>query len=321
MAPVQCKKLNANNAISEIKLFLNSFDTILCDVDGVLRTGSRVIDGSPEAIEGFRKLGKNIFYVSNNCLQSRKDYLESLLSKGYNGKLEDMFTASFSCVQYLKDIAFSKTVYVLGPSAIGEELDEAGIKHVGCGKDETPNRWYDPRIAKEVEESMNDDIGCVIVGLSADVSYLKLIKAVSYLSRPDVIFLGTHHDPKFPISKGYIVPADGAFISFIQSATGKDPTVIGKPNKYMFEGLKSLNPLINPSRTLMIGDTPSTDMLFAKNCGLKSLMVGTGVGKLGDIEKWERTADDEETIGFIPDYFINKLGDFVPYLERISIHK
>ena len=63
--------------------------------------------------------------MSNSCLQSRKDYLQSLVSKGYNGKLGDIFTASFACAQYLKDIGFSKTVYVLGPSAIGEELDES----------------------------------------------------------------------------------------------------------------------------------------------------------------------------------------------------
>ena len=121
MTSFQCKKLTLDTNASQIELFLNSFDTICCDVDGVLRTGTRAIDGSPEAIEGLRKLGKDIFYMSNSCLQSRKDYLRSLESKGYNGKLGDIFTASFACVQYLKDIGFSKTVYVLGPSAIGEE--------------------------------------------------------------------------------------------------------------------------------------------------------------------------------------------------------
>ena len=315
MTSFQCKKLTLDTNASEIELFLNSFDTILCDVDGVLRTGSRAIDGSPEAIEGFRRLGKDIFYMSNNCLQSRKDYLRSLESKGYNGKLGDIFTASFACVQYLKDIGFSKTVYVLGPSAIGEELDQAGIKHIGCGTDETPENWYDTKVAKDVAESMNDDVGCVIVGLTYDVSYFKLIKAVSYLMKSDVMFLGTHRDTNFPISKGYIVPADGAFISFIQTATGRNPTIIGKPNEFMFNAMKSAHPLIDASRTLMIGDTPSTDMLFAKVCGLNSLMVGTGVGKLCNVEKWTQSAN-EETKNFIPDYFINRLGDFIPHLER-----
>lgn len=317
MALNHCKQLDTKIDNPEIDAFFNSFDTVLCDVDGVLRTGSRVIEGSPEAIKGFRKLGKDVIYMSNSCLHSRKDYLRSLTSMGYNGKIDDIFTASFACVQYLKDIGFSKTVYVLGPSAIGEELDEAGIKHIGCGTDETPDRWYDPLIAKDVAESMSDDVGCVIVGLTYDVSYIKLVKAVSYLSKPDVLFLGTHQDTKFPITKGYIVPADGAFISFIQTATGKDPIVIGKPNKFMFNALKSIKSWMDPSRVLMIGDTPPTDMLFARVCGLKSLMVGTGVGKYCDIEKWEETPN-EETMNYIPDYFIDKLGDFISHFERYN---
>ena len=111
---------------SEVDSFLGSFDTILFDVDGVLRIGSRAIDGSPETIELLRKIGKNIYYVSNSSLQSRQEYLDSLIEKGYEGQKDDMFTSSYSCVQFLKGIGFSKTVYVLGTNAIGIELEEAG---------------------------------------------------------------------------------------------------------------------------------------------------------------------------------------------------
>ena len=236
MANRFCKEIDLISS-EEIDTFLDSFDTVLCDVDGVLRIGSRAIDGSPEAIQQLRQLGKSIYYVSNSSLQSRKEYLDSLVQKGYEGCVDDMFTPSYSCAQYLKDIGFSKTVYVLGTKAVGEELDEAGIKHIGCGYDPTPERWYDPAVVKDIKETMSDDIGCVIVGMTCDVSYLKLVKAVSYLSDPNILFLGTNMDKKFQLGKGYIVPGDGPFISFIQTATGRSPIVLGKPNKYMFDGM------------------------------------------------------------------------------------
>ena len=314
MANRFCKEIDLISS-EEIDTFLDSFDTVLCDVDGVLRIGSRAIDGSPEAIQQLRQLGKSIYYVSNSSLQSRKEYLDSLVQKGYEGCVDDMFTPSYSCAQYLKDIGFSKTVYVLGTKAVGEELDEAGIKHIGCGYDPTPERWYDPAVVKDIKETMSDDIGCVIVGMTCDVSYLKLVKAVSYLSDPNILFLGTNMDKKFQLGKGYIVPGDGPFISFIQTATGRSPIVLGKPNKYMFETVKSVHPDVIPSRTLMVGDTPSTDMVFGNVCGLKTLMVGTGNGSLNEIKAFENTTD-EETQRYIPDYYVNKLSDLLPHLQR-----
>lgn len=44
-----------------------------------------------------------------------------------------MISASFLPAQYLKDMGFNKTVYVIGNEANAVELEEAGIKHTGIG--------------------------------------------------------------------------------------------------------------------------------------------------------------------------------------------
>ena len=72
---------------SELDDFLNSFDTILTDCDGVLWTGSFAIDGSPEVIQAFRKLGKKVIYVTNNSTKSRKEYLKKVTDLGFGGDL------------------------------------------------------------------------------------------------------------------------------------------------------------------------------------------------------------------------------------------
>ena len=314
MATRYCKEIESLTN-SQVDEFLNSFDTILCDVDGVLRTGSRVVEGSPEAIRSFRKIGKDIYYVSNNAMHSRKDYLKKLKSLGFSGELQDIFTTSYICAQFLKQQQFSKTVYVLGPKGIAQELDEVGIRHDGYGCETTPENWYNPDTAKDIVKTFNTDIGCVISGLTYDISYIKLIKAVSYLNNPDVIFLGTSNVPMFQITKGFVVPADGPFIDAVQTATGRSPTILGKPKKDMFEAVKAIHPGINPERTLMIGDYPPSDILFGKTCGLITLMVGTGSGTLGEVKKWENEPGDEIQQQ-IPEFYVNKLGDLVPHIER-----
>ena len=314
MASRHCKNIDLLTN-SDIHAFIDSFDTILCDVDGVLRTGSHVIGGSPEVIQAFKELGKQVYYVSNNCMQSRKTFLERFVRLGYHGNVEDVFTTSYLCAQYLKEQHFSKTAYVLGPKGIQEELDEVGIGNIGYGPDPTPENWYNPDVAKNIVKSFEPDIGCVIAGLTYDISYMKLIKAISYLDNPDVIFLGTSMDKKFQVAKGFTVPADGAFVATVQTATGRSATTLGKPNRYMFEAIKALHPGITAERTLMIGDSPTSDVLFGNTCGLMTLMVGTGSGTLDGIRKWEMNVD-EKTQQLIPDFYINRLGDLLPHLKR-----
>ena len=61
-------------------------------------------------------------------------------------------------------------------------------------------------VAGEEMQNLNQDVGCVIASLTYELSFMKLMKAVSYLDNPDVIFLGTNTDPVFPIRKGCVVP-------------------------------------------------------------------------------------------------------------------
>ena len=54
----------------------------------------------------------------------------------------------------------------------------------------------------------------------------------------------------------------------------------------------------------------STDILFGKNCGLQTLMVGTGVNSLDDIRRWEQSDNDEEQ-KMAADFYVDRLGDLL----------
>ena len=58
-----------------------------------------------------------------------------------------------------------------------------------------------------------------------------------------------------------------------------------------------------------------TDILLGKNCGLKTLMVGTGVGTLQEVRNWETDSSDK-TQALVPNFFADKLKDLLPHIKR-----
>ena len=50
------------------------------------------------------------------------------------------------------------------------------------------------------------------------------------------------------------VTGTGAMVAAVTTAAGRQPVVLGKPSKFMFEIVQRRHPSIQPARTLMIGD-------------------------------------------------------------------
>ncbi|CAG2063984.1 unnamed protein product [Timema podura] len=68
--------------------------------------------------------------------------------------------------------------------------------------------------------------------------------------------------------------------------------------------IEKIHPL-NPSRTLMIGDSLDHDILLGSRCGFQTLLVLSGQCTLED-------ATNEDNM---PKYSLNKLGDLLPLLS------
>lgn len=99
----------------------------------------------------------------------------------------------------------------------------------------------------------------------------------------------------------------------IESCSYRKINNLGKPNPSICRTLLT-DGITQPSRTLMIGDNATTDILLGRNCGFQTLLVGSGMHKLSDIERWQNSnnIDDKR---FIPDTYIDKLGDLMRFLE------
>jgi 4-nitrophenyl phosphatase len=79
-------------------------------------------------------------------------------------------------------------------------------------------------------------------------------------------------------------------LAALQAATGRAPTVIGKPFPYMFD--TALDVLgTAPGETLMIGDRLNTDIVGAAQLGLRTALVLSGISSSDELESSEVQPD------------------------------
>uniref|UniRef100_A0A182QX57 4-nitrophenylphosphatase n=1 Tax=Anopheles farauti TaxID=69004 RepID=A0A182QX57_9DIPT len=292
---------------AEVKEWIDSFDTVLTDCDGVIWVDNNPLPGAPEVINRFIANGKKLFFVTNNSTKTRPEFVEKAVKLGFNVTIDNIISTAYLAAQYLKNIGFTKTVYVIGSTGITKELDAVGIQHIGIGPDNINGSLPDT-VTNFVPDP---DVGAVIVGFDEHFSFVKMMKAASYLNNPDVIFIGTNTDERFPMPDR-VIPGTGSIVKAVVTCAERDPIVMGKPNPHICEIIRKEYD-VNPARTLMIGDRCNTDILLGKNCDFQTLLVETGIHKASDIEKYA-ACDDPALKAQVPDVYVAKLGDLLPYL-------
>lgn len=295
----------------EQKDFINSFDHVLCDMDGVIWLFWNPIEKAFECIELLKKLGKKFAYVSNNSLKSIDDLRESLSIGGFDNN-DIIFTPISAIINHLKSINFDsdKEIFVIGFPSIIDELEKNGYK--------VPEKDF-PEIELSVsiflnrllDKTVKRNVGAVIVDFDINVSYYKIQKAIIYLQNKDVVFICGARDKLIPF--GLSIPLLGAEFHqrVIEEITGREAITIAKPslhyNKYIVEkiGIK------DPRRVLFIGDSISQDMQFATNCGYQKLLVLSGVTKQKQLENWPNEQESSK-----PQYYVESLKEFYEIINK-----
>ncbi|XP_045485286.1 glycerol-3-phosphate phosphatase isoform X1 [Pieris rapae] len=283
----------------QIQEFLNSFDTVLSDCDGVLWINNNAIPGSADVINYFRKLGKRVFYVTNNSTKVRADFALKAQELGFIAEPEEILSTAYLVAHYLKGIGFKKKVYLIGSSGIGDELKAVGIRHIGIGPDQVKADFK-----SMTQSDLDPEVGAVVVGFDEHVSYPKFMKAASYLANDECLFVATNTDERFPKSSTIIVPGTGTLVRAVETCSERKALVLGKPNDYVRKFLESFG--LDPARTLMIGDRCNTDIEFGVQCGFQTLLVLTGVTSMKDLEKIRSEKKEP-----LPDVVLPKLGNLL----------
>ncbi|KAK7099389.1 hypothetical protein V1264_003533 [Littorina saxatilis] len=300
-----CERLNESSA----KKLLAGADSFLFDCDGVLWDGRGVIPGSLETIKKLKALGKKVFYVTNNSSKTRDGYLQKAKQFGFPATVDEIVCTAYIAALYLKNKQFKGKVFVVGNTAMGQELDAVGIAHTGIGPAPTVGG-----IPDWVDLKWDSDIKCVLVGFDADISYMKILRAASYLQRPECLFVGTNEDTHLPVNNSATrIPGTGTMVIAVAFPAQRKPVIVGKPEPPMFEELKKLHNL-NSDRCVMVGDRLESDIGLAKSCGLKSMLVLSGVTSEAELPKPNPAQATGSDIPVVPDFYTNCLGDLGKFI-------
>ncbi|MGI9049297.1 MAG: HAD-IIA family hydrolase [Rubrobacteraceae bacterium] len=133
----------------------------------------------------------------------------------------------------------------------------------------------------------------VVVGSDEHVSYSHLRRA-SQLIFNGSKFVATNADASFPSPKGPL-PGTGAIVEAIKVVAGEEPVIVGIPYSPMFD-MAFVGLAVTRDRTVMLGDTPASDIAGAHNAGITGVMVS-------------KEGAPRSQIPFAPDAVIMELTD------------
>lgn len=225
-------------------------------MDGTFYLGDELLPGALRFIETIRRQGLDFLFLTNNSSKHSAIYAQKITDLGLPLSSDKVFTSGEATAIYLHDLRPRARIYLVGTPALEEEFADHGFTLT----EEEPD--------------------FVVLGFDTTITYQKLWTLCD-LVRADVPYVATHPDLNCPTADGYM-PDIGAVIAFVKASTGREPRVIGKPNREMVRAVTRKMGL--PEAALcMVGDRLYTDIALGQESDITTVLVLTGETHLEDL--------------------------------------
>ena len=179
----------------------------ICDMDGVIYHGDRLLPGAKEFVEWLYRENKNFLFLTNASGKTPKELQQKLGRMGLDVDEKHFYTSALATAKFVSSQKPNCSAYVIGDPGLFLALSEAGITN----------------------NSVNPDY--VIIGETNNYNYENICQAVHHVQNGAKL-VGTNTDLTGPTEQG-IVPACRALIAPIELTTGKQAYFVGKPNPLM----------------------------------------------------------------------------------------
>jgi len=246
----------------------------ICDMDGVIYHGDKLIDGAKQFVDWAKSEGKKFLFLTNSSSKSPKELRHKLARLGIEVSADDFITSAMATASFLASQNPNVGVYVIGESGLINALHDAGfyIDHV--------NPAY------------------VVVGESRTYNFEQVEMAVN-LVLEGAKLIATNSDLTGPSERG-VAPACRAMVAPIEMATGRQAYFIGKPNPLiMREAMKRLG--CTPTDTLIVGDRMDTDIIAGIESQIETALVLSGITNREDLEMFP----------YQPDHILDSVADII----------
>lgn len=246
----------------------------ICDMDGVIYHGNKILPGVAEFISWLQREGKEFLFLTNNSGSTPRELQQKLARMGLEVPEQHFYTSALATAAFLKEQSPGCSVYAIGEAGLFNALYDAGI-------------------------TMNDvNPDYVVMGEGKAYSLDTLTKATNLVLK-GARLIGANSDVSGPIENG-ITPACRALVAPIEMATGTQAYFCGKPNPLMMRtGLKLLG--CHSGEAVMVGDRMDTDIISGLESGMSTVLVLSGVS----------TGETIRTYAYRPTIVLDGVGDIV----------
>jgi NagD protein len=231
----------------------------ICDMDGVIYHGNRLLPGVMEFVQWLKDANKKFLFLTNSSERSRKELQQKMSRLGIDVEADNFYTSALATAGFLATQMPGSSAYVIGEAGLINALYDAGI-------------------------TMNDvNPDYVVVGESPSYSFAKIEKAVNLVLSGSRL-IGTNPDVNGPGEHG-TVPACGSLVAPIELAAGAKAYFVGKPNPLMMrQGLKRLG--CRREETVIVGDRMDTDIIAGVEAEIDTVLVLSGVTSREDLPRF-----------------------------------
>lgn len=220
---------------------------LLLDLDGTLYVGDGPVPGAVEAVTELAERGFPRRYLTNTTRFSRRELAERLTGMGFPIGVDEIFTASVSAAESLRQRDVRRIELYLPTSA---RADFAGFD-----------------VTADAPEAI------VIGDLGAEWTFERLNRAFRQVTEGAEI-VALQKNRYWKTGDGLTLDA-GPFVAALEYATGERAEVVGKPTRRFFD-LVAGSLGVQPGELAMVGDDVDSDVGGAQRAGMRGALVRTG---------------------------------------------
>ena len=241
---------------------LDSKKIFIFDMDGTISLGGQLFPASNPLFRLLIQQGKRVYIMTNNSSRTTPAYMEKLEKMGLDMTGIEILSSLDLAIDFLRDSAMNNVCWIANDE-VSTYLQKVGFTY----NDTNPD--------------------CLLLTYDTQINYEKLLKATELLNN-GIPYYATHIDNVCPTELGYPVPDIGTYIETIRITTGKTPlATFGKPALYAINAIRRQNSGVELGDIVFVGDRLYTDIQFAINAGITSVLTLSGET---DIQMYEKSA-------------------------------
>jgi HAD superfamily hydrolase (TIGR01450 family) len=249
----------------------------LFDLDGTVYRGEELIRGADRVIAALRRAGCRVAFLSNKPLFTRADYAAKLTRLGIPTTPDQVVNSSIVLARHLATLDPGAPVFVIGEPPLVGELRAHGF-----------------------EVRADHHVRWVVIAFDRTFDYAKLNTALQAVRRAGARLIATNPDRTCPTEDGEI-PDCAGMIAAVEAVTGRSvEAIVGKPSPIILDvALAALG--VTAAECAMVGDRIETDIVMARQRGLASVLVLSGI----------TAGDDPRIAELAPDLVLPSIEDLL----------